>query len=114
MILYHSTTEEAAESILENGFRDSPFLTCGNKLHGVFLSSKPTPHGEVTLTISINYSKDQLLDLEGVMLEESGDSEDTSSYDIWFVPSRFLNAGSIELTCGPGDKVFHSVGRKKA
>lgn len=100
MVLYHSTSEEAAESILKGGFRDSLLLTGGVELHGNWASSKPSHKGgtSVTLRITLPLSKDQLAQSEGVLFDEADDMEDPFDFDQWYVPSKVLNTATIEHT----------------
>jgi hypothetical protein len=41
--------------------------------------------------LNINCSKDQLLDLDGMMSEKSDKPEDPFSWDMWFVPTWIFN-----------------------
>ena len=98
MVVYYSTSEEAAASILKDGFRDSPLLTGGVELHGIWVSSKPRHKAgtSVTIRITLPLSKDQLAQSEGILFEEANVPAHPFDFERWYVPSKILNTGTIE------------------
>lgn len=89
MKLYHRTTKEAADAILQDGFKDGTggYLTT-NIYSGIWLSDVPLDEnegacGDVLLQVTVEASEHELADYEWV--------EERKPYREWLVPASFLN-----------------------
>lgn len=93
--LYHATPAEAADAIMQDGFRDSvgSYMLEGMELTGVFVSDVPLDENEGTkggATIEIVCAVEPDPDLELV--------EDKKPYREWCLPASWLNAqGTLRL-----------------
>lgn len=90
--LWHVTSMEKCEQILDSGFRDGPFRE-NPKLQGVYLSDYPTwdgmtnnvPEGWAAIAVVFEESEKQLADYS---VSEEGNS---NQYREWFIPAPNVN-----------------------
>jgi hypothetical protein len=94
VILFHRTTENAARSILADGFRNArgSYGMEGIVLEGVFVSDRPVDcnegaKGDVLLRIELAQSESEIVDCEIV--------EDGKPWREWILPAELLNARRI-------------------
>lgn len=53
MILYHATTEENADAILRQSFKDGSGILLEGLENGVWFADRPMPYGVTTLCIEV-------------------------------------------------------------
>jgi len=94
-ILYHVTKPDAADAILETGFRDtSGYYLTDQLLSGVWLANVPlgvnegAPISHVVLEVTLNKAESELADYEWV--------EEGKVYREWLIPARIVNEGKVK------------------
>lgn len=99
MRYYHRTTDDAAEAILRDGFRDATgtYMFVGLELTGVFISDEPLDANEGAsgdALLAVDLPDDVSLD-DWEIVEED---DDGNTYREWCVPAKLLNeSGSVRL-----------------
>ena len=96
MILYHRTYPEAAQNILENGFRDGEGnygMTC--KWRGVWLSNEPPDendgaHGDILLEVNTSVTEAEIAENNWEIIEDSEQHSDRG----YCIPAQIVNARS--------------------
>ncbi len=87
MILYHRTTDDAAEQILREGFRDATgFYGTDQQFSGVWLSNVPLDGNEGAkgdTLLQVYLSEQVIADYEWI--------EDGKPYREWLVPAQLAN-----------------------
>jgi hypothetical protein len=93
MIVYHTTTAEAADRIIQSGFRDSTGTYMTDHLWtGVWVSDRPLgtnegAKGNFLLQIDLRVSEEDIAQYEWV--------QEDSTYREWLIPAGLLNSGAI-------------------
>jgi hypothetical protein len=90
MILYHRTDQEAAETILRNGFRDGIEKYMTNTTHsGVWLSNIPLDEnegafGDILLEVSTDMTESEIAEYEWI--------EEGKGYREFLIPAIEINS----------------------
>ena len=102
LILFHSTTEEAAASILESGFSDATgtYLT-GQPHTGVWFSDQPLDanegaKGDALLKVSLGLTEDDIAFYEWI--------EDGKPYREWLIPADVVNRAATVERVGEAER----------
>jgi len=100
MLMYHSTSREAASQILEAGFEDRLYFGIAS---GVFFSDRPLDAGDgvaaaadAVIVIECKLSADQLKELE-VIVED----RPPEAYREWLIPAALVNQMPRQLWSDP-------------
>ena len=104
LILYHRTTTERAEAILQDRFRDHVgTYGTGREWSGVWLSDRPLTVnegacGDALLQVSLDCIDSDICDYEWVQ-------EPSFGYREWLIPAAFVNArASVSLVSDDEDE----------
>ena len=93
--LYHSTSEQAAQKIELNGFRDASF---GGVADGVFFSNRPLTHADGVATfahVCFQLSLPDDVNIEEFEVIEDGRPEE--AYREWLIPAEIANHWHREI-----------------